>query len=490
MSVQIPTFVTLPGIGNAANGGASGDFLGSNPRGLCISADTSVIVAGAPLFGVSDTGRIMIFNRDTTTDNWNFLQSITTPVVSPGIQFGTCVDITYDDNVIAGGANGTLGGRVFMFLRNAYTNSYNFYQALRGSGIVTTGATPRFGEALSFSGDANFLAIGAPGCNFSYVFTSNVGTTYIEQQRITCPVAGTNNFGQSIRFSGDGNYVLVGSPTVAYPGGLTNRGMAFMYKKDTGTANWSLVQNISTPAINGTQFSVSCDINYDGTYAVFGCTNRSSFFFKKNTGTEFWNCLQAVTTSDTLAGSGFMTSISDSGDYIAVGNRRLTTSDRGGVLYFQKQTNTDFWQQLSTLQATAATAVEYAGAGGMISHDGTYMVYSAPGFATNRGTFYVSYRDWTSYMPSTNTVGLIGLASTSRNTVVLPKASSITAPMTWIKDTTPNRTFYNLFTISTSSGDLIDGVRSTISFCNAGLGLHFAQDRVSNWYTLNYYDGK
>ncbi len=489
MSVQIPTFVTLPnGLSAQITDSTVADRNGNNPGSLRISADTTFIVSGAPNFGTSDFGRMYIFKRDTTTENWLLNQTIESPVLSASIYFGTCVDIANDDNIIAAGGPGNLGGRVFLFAQKPYTNSYSFYQSLRGSGIVTAGSIPRFGESISFNAAANYLAVGAPGCNFSYIFTSNINGIFAEQQRIISPLAGTNNFGKSICFSGDGNYVLIGSPTAN-----TNTGIAFMYKKDTGTANWSLVQSINTPGPASLQFATTCDMSYDATYAIFGCASRSSFFFKKDSGAETWNYLQAVTTSDTVGGNGFLTSISYSGSNIAIGNRRLPTSDKGGVLYFQKQTNTDYWQQLSTLQqqtTTGSRVVEYGGAGGMVSRDGTFVVYSANRWSSDRGNIYVSYRDWTSYMPSTNTVGLIGLASTPRNTVVLPKASTITAPMTWIKDTTPNRTFYNLFTISTSSGDLIDGIRTSISFCNAGLGLHLAQDRVSNWYTLNYYDGK
>lgn len=494
MSVQIPTFVTLQGgIATAAIIAQNGDQLGSNPTSVAISADTSVIVGGASLFGASDTGRLLIFKRSTITDDWIYTSLLTSPLANVPQNYGTSVAITNDNSIIAGGAPGTLGGRIFLNINNPYTNSYRYYQTLRGSGIITTGTTPQFGTAIAFSDIGNYLVAGAPGCNFAYVFTSNVSSLYTEQQRFTSPIAAAN-FGKSCRISGDGNYILVGAPSVGYPGALTNRGMAFMYKKDIGTDNWNLVQNISTPAIAvaSAQFGTSCDINYDGNFAVVACLNRSSFFFKKTPGSDFWNHLQTVTTSDTLSGNGFMASISYSGSNIAIGNRRLPTSDKGGVLYFQKRSDTDSWVQLSTLQVTGpgSKVSEYQGAGGMISRDGTYVVYGGPGYNTNDGNIYVSYRDWTSYMPSTNTVGLIGLASTSRNTVVLPKASTITSQMTWIKDTTPYRTNYNFFTISTSGGDLLDNINNRVSFCNAGTGLQFAHDSSSNWYTLNYYDGK
>jgi len=498
MSVAPVTFITLPnGIGNQISGQAVADSLGADPTSVAISADTTIIVGGAASNGLSDRGCAYLFTRSTATDNWIYQQQLTPPAnlataVLAGLNFGRSVAITNNANIVAIGANassgGSRGGRVFLHAKNANTSNWLYYQALQASDTI---ANNLFGGTVSFTEDGNYLAVGAQGANAAYVFTSNSNAIYREQQKIATPIGTAASFGNAVRFSPDGNYLLVGANAYDYPG-FTNRGMACMYKKDTGTANWSLVQNISTPSIPGSLFATTCDMSYDGTYAIFGCGVVSSFFFKKTVGTDYWDCLQSFTTSDTFSG-GFLTSISYSGSNIGIGNKRLPTSDKGGVVYFQKRADTDFWVSLSTVQLsnTIGTRVlEEQGASGMLSPDGSYIVYGAPGWRSDFGNIYVSFREWVKEIPSTNSLSLISLVSSPLNTVILPKASETTNAMTWIKDTTPWRPYYSLLTISTSGGDRIDGLYSTLSFCNVGMALHFAQDKVSNWYTLNSFDEK
>lgn len=504
MSVAPVGFVVLSnGLGTQVPSAASNvlDSLGANPRSVAISADTSLIVGGAASNGLSDQGCAYLFTRSMVTDNWIYQQQLTPPAtlataLLAGLNFGRSVAVTNDANIVAIGANassgGSRGGRVFLHAKNANINNWAYYQELRAS---DTTANNLFGDCVSFTESGNYLVVGASAANAAYVFTSNSNAIYTQQQKISNPTnIASPTFGTSVRFSPDGNYLLVGANSYNY-GALTSRGIASMYKKDTGTANWSLVQNISTPTTTTSQFGIACDMSYDGTYAVVGCSVVSSFFFKKQTGTEYWDCLQAVTTSDTGAG-GFLTSMSYSGSNIGIGNKTYPTSDKGGVVYFQKRADTDVWVAVSTLQQSFVSVNpiqkvrEAQGSSGMISPDGTYIVTGAPRWSSDKGNIYISFREWVKPLASTNTLNLIGLMSSPLNTVVLPKASETTNAMTWLKDTTPWRPYYSFLTISTSGGDRIDGLYSTLSFCNVGMSFHLAQDKVSNWYTLNYFDEK
>lgn len=493
MSYPAPSFTILPRL--LASDAAVGDSLGQFPNSVCISDDTQFLVAGAATAGVSDQGAAYIFQRSVVTDQWNQIQKLPPqlPVFNASNYFGFATAIRNDNQVVAVGAPCNAGGSVYLYQYNRFNNQFDYFQTLKGSGTFVLSQTPNFGHSLCFSAEGNYMVSGAWGCNFAYAFTQSTTGIYVEQQRITGPLT-NSRFGYTTKISGDGNYFLVGAPLATYTGVAGNRGMAHMYKKQTGTANWTLVQNISSPALTEIQFANVCDLSYDGSYAVFNYYYRSSVFFKKEAGTDFWTCVQAVTTSDTLnIGYGAMVSISYSGEQIAVGNRRLPTSDLGGVLYYQKLPTTDSWVLLSTLQGarSGSQVSERQGWSGMISRDGTYVVEGGPGAQSDRGAVYIFYRDWTKQMLSTQSINLVNLTSSSRITAALPKISTQTSQMLWLKDSNPNRPYYGILSVSTSGGDRLDGGSIlTISTATAGAGFQFAHDGGSNWYTLDYYAGK
>jgi hypothetical protein len=478
-------------------GQVPGERLGSTPESVVMSQDTTTIACGGPNGNVA-----YVFRRSRVTDTWLLLQrALTAPIASVAPRFGHSLAVTSAGETLAISAPNNLGGRVYVYTNNTTISTigfYQYYQALQGSGIVTTSNVPQFGYSVSITPSGSFMVVGAPGCNFSYVYSQSTSGLYFQEQRILAPVTtGNPRFGSSCKISSDGTYLLIGGRTTPNTG-VTGTGMAFVYKKDTGTNNWTVVQNISTPVLTQPGFGATCDMSSDGTYAVIGFEYISSIIYKKGVATDSWDVLQGITTSDTFtSGYGPLTSISSNGNQVAIGNRRQRLSDAGAVLYYEKQASTDVWSLISTLQRPSVSlpsisqVSQYQGASGALSADGTYVVWGAPGLTSDSGTVYVAYRNYVKQMPSTNTVSLVSLESTPRLTVLLPKISTTTSQFAWLKDTSASRTIYSLLTVSTSGGDRLDsGALSTITTSNVGAAFDFVHDGVSRWYTLNYYAGK
>ena len=334
--------------------------------------------------------------------------------------FGDRVAIASEADVVAVGAKGwDPYGSVVVF--NKSGSSWSQTTRLQHSdGAISD----QFGASVDINSDGTYVIAGNPydddltsGFNYSnqnlgsaYIFYYN-GSSWSQQAKLTDGSdRGTNNFlGSAVGLNSDATYAIVGKQ---------NQGVAFIFTR-SGTS-WSLQQKLSPSDVSASDYGgESVDINADGTYAVVGAYGvedtaslndnyGAAYVFTRSGST--WTQQQKLTASDGQATDYFGTesSISDDGDYIAVGaygedgGSGEPAYQSGAVYIFARSGST--WTEQTILRASDGQANDYFGHSVDISGDGTRVVvgaYLEDGGSgdpvSNSGAAYVFKRDGTSW---------------------------------------------------------------------------------------------
>lgn len=179
------------------------------------------IISGDP-----NNNNAKVFNYNSTTDQWQFVQTITGNGTIAGDNFGTSIDII-DDLAIIGATNQDSKGAAYIFRR--ISGSWVNTEIIRASDKVNGDG---FGSCVSlYQGDAVVGAVtatrGGISSGAAYLFNSSSGL-YIETQIILPSSLGnTARFGSSCSFNNLG-CAIIGAPE--YDSSLGNNiGIAIVY---------------------------------------------------------------------------------------------------------------------------------------------------------------------------------------------------------------------------------------------------------------------
>ena len=296
---------------------------------------------------VIDSGAVYVFTRSGTT--WSQQAYLKPSNTGAGDSFGSSVSLSGDtlavgassEDSIGKGVNGSQrystltiwSGAVYVFTRSGTTWSQQAY--LKAS---NSGAGDAFGSSVSLSGDT--LAVGATGEDSSatgvngsqsdnterssgavYIFTRS-GTTWSQQAYLKASNTGTSDyFGSSVSLSGD--TLVVGA----------------------------VGEESSATGVNGSQSDNSA-------------RNSGAVYVFTRNGTT-WSQQAYLKASNTGAGDAFGSSVSLSGDTLAVGARREDGSATGvngsqsgstltvlsGAVYIFTRSGTT-WSQQAYLKAS------------------------------------------------------------------------------------------------------------------------------------------
>ncbi len=233
------------------------------------------------------------------------------------------------------------------------------------------GSGDKFGTSVSIGEDV--ALVGAPSdddggetdAGSAYVFRYG-GVTWIEEQKLTAPVAGQGvEFGTAVAVEGD--VAVVGAPGEGGSGGIDGPGAAFVFRY--GGSTWSLEQTLTAAdGTDGDGFGKS--VSLSGTTVIVGaqsvaCGAGSScgaaYVFKYGGGT--WNQEQKLVASDPQSYDWFGWSVSVDGSQAMVGaplaDCSETVTNCGSVYIFERSGST--WTEVDNVTIADSKASDYVG---------------------------------------------------------------------------------------------------------------------------------
>ncbi len=294
-------------MGNDIQGIGNGEHFGYS-----VSISGNYAVAGAPLYGTTDTGRIDIFKL--TGNNWERILRI--PGESNNDRFGQSVSIS--NKYILVGAPGTDGddatGNKAYFYKKGPGNTWNQVQKIENNTSVST--LGKFGFSVSINGKEAMIS----NCT---------GTTQVDG-RVTWYQLNNSGSWENITFvtgrdknvfgyivSVEGNFSIVGEVQDLY-GTQPRPGVIKLYKKE----NKDWVQTEVKKGHNAYDHYGS-SVEIGGNYVYVGADNFEGGY---NKGKAYF---YDINNSNTLTANGdregisngdfFGSNVSDSGNYATVG---------------------------------------------------------------------------------------------------------------------------------------------------------------------------
>lgn len=217
--------------------GYAGDQFGSS---VCIEGDTAIIGAYQADGLAVDSGAAYVFDRQAgTLEPWNLQRKIMANDGASGDMLGISADLSGDIVVLGAPGDDDHGwgsGAAYAFSRDV-------------GGTGQWGQIQKFAPADTLAGDyfgysvgiwANRIVLGAP---YSDAFGADEGTAYLYESGvfktkfdgfITGP---GDHLGYSVAI--DGDFVAAGAPNNGYNAGVTNAGVAIVFKRDSASGDWS-----------------------------------------------------------------------------------------------------------------------------------------------------------------------------------------------------------------------------------------------------------
>ena len=310
--------------------------------GISVSIDGNYIAVGSDGEDTtaSSAGSVYIFKIVSDT-NVTQIAKIQANDAETYDSFGGSVSMSGD--YIAVGATGedttaSEAGSVYIFNRVSDTNVTQIAK-IQASDAA---ASDFFGTSLSMSGD--YIAVAsyyedttASAAGSVYIFKKAIDDSAVtEIAKIQASDAELDDwFGYSVSMSGD--YIAVG----AYKEDTTNSGAGSVYifkiVSDTNVTEISKIQANDADLDDSFGYSVSISGNYIAVGAnnedTLGSNSGSVYIFKKDTDDSITQ-ISKIQSTDIEANDWFGTSVSISGDYIAIGaDYEDTTATSAGSVY-------------------------------------------------------------------------------------------------------------------------------------------------------------
>ncbi len=257
------------------------------------------------------------------------------------------VGACYDDD------NGTNSGSAYIFYNNSGT--WEQYQKINASDGQSN---EFFALTVAISGDYAFAtSLGANSyAGKVYVFQNIAGVWTQTQTLNASDAASSDLFGSSLNIETD--YAIIGA--YGNDDGGSQSGAAYIFQKVSN--NWSEVAKLTASDADENDF-FGISVTIQGDYAVVGADENenlagsksgTAYVFHNNSGT--WQQSQILESVDAVVGDHFGTSVSISGDRIAVGAD--SKSDNGtwsGAAYVFENISGNWEQQQKVVAADAGS---------------------------------------------------------------------------------------------------------------------------------------
>jgi hypothetical protein len=329
-------------------------------------SSASVATTESPIATNSTTELPPVGTNSTTEppsgqQEWVLVADTFTPQTEAGSGYGSSVSIT--DSTMVIGASLTLeNGAVFVYTKDTTTNTWttDATQQLFGSQ-----AGVEYGTAVDVTSDNMVLAIGAPrtiadgtltefGVVYCYTLVSG------QYETLGGPIRGNEDiysasemFGSSLVVANTGpvSRVAIGAPFNNLDSILL-RGMVYVYDYSSSTSAWTLVTTFTGQTANSV-FGTSIDMSDDGSTLIVGApgTNYAEIFTYDG---SQWNSDYVISSSDNTT-TGFGTSVLVlTNDIVAVGDPSYNGNVGRVVVYYNDKTTGSYVQFGSDIVGTVA----------------------------------------------------------------------------------------------------------------------------------------
>lgn len=298
-----------------------------------------------------DYGAVYVYDRNTTTGDWELVTQLTAPSPTEGDRFGFSVDIAGDTIVVGADQKNTgRSGAAFVFERSVGVWSLSMALAGESSGDL-------FGHAVATRGD--LVVVGSPGwMGFQgnvKIYSKSSGWAEIESLSATLPTVGDEfGFGLSI----EGSVLAV---TAIQDGHPARTGYADIFSEIAGV--WTHTACIDPVGLMpGDQFGRSVDLSGDrvaiGALFADGVAADSGtvHVYAYQAMTSAWTLEQTLEPPDPRPVDRFGQSVALEADRLLVGAPLDDEScpqgpvcDAGAVYLYQFNTLTHSWDHETTL---------------------------------------------------------------------------------------------------------------------------------------------
>ena len=388
------------------------DRLNGSQFGWSVATLRDVAVIGAPHDTSSNSGSAYIYVRSLDGSNtWTQLKKLVAPDGRANDAFGTAVAISEDTIVIGAPFNdekATDAGAAYVFSRNQPSaNQWGFVKKI----LPSDGAfNDQFGSAVTVSN--TLILVGAPladagaladsGAVYFYERDQPSANQWGQTRKLTTTntVAG-DRFGSSISISGD--TLAVGVPNTD-SGSLLDVGVVYLYGRNQGGASqWGQVKRLSVTntvagdrfgssvSISGDNLAIGAPLNDVGTFTDGG----AAYIFNRNqTGAEQWGLVKKFTLTNAFTGDHFGASVALDADSLVISAPQAdgTNGIDWGVAYLYQQNSggNNAWGQVDKFFPAAVGAQDNFGSGVAISR-GTIVIgaYNGLDSGVRYGTAYM-----------------------------------------------------------------------------------------------------
>jgi len=240
-----------------------------------------------------------------------------------------------------------------------------------------------FGASIAVAG--NRLVIGVPGkdslavnTGIVYVYDWN-GTVYVEVGRIIASDAAAHNyFGLSVALSGDGDRLAVGAHVE--DAASVDAGKVYIFDWNSATSMYDDVSQLTAfDPRAGEWFGGTVALTGDGTRLVVGATCDATatdnagkvYVYDWNSDTCVYDEVTTISASDAQTTDWFGSSVAISGNRLVVGTHTEATAgaNAGKVYVYDWNSDTDTYDEVTTISATGAEANGQFGVSVVISSD-------------------------------------------------------------------------------------------------------------------------
>jgi len=249
------------------------------------------------------------------------------------------------------------------------------------------------GEGVSICMNRSFIVVSDSNGTSIRIFDKDSSDGTVLQQ---INEVGGVEFGGSVAINNDDCIV------VADQSANTNKGEIFIYER-TGTNTWTAYANnpVTADVVNTQDFfGSSVSINDDSIIVgAKGDNNKKGavYIFQKDLDTEVWEQTQKLFASDGLANDQFGESVSASGDFFVVGaslkDNSVTEINSGAAYIFKYSTS---WFEIDKLTSIDESDSEGDHFGESVYINGDHIIVGSPNARSGKGVADVFYkkRSW------------------------------------------------------------------------------------------------
>ena len=330
--------------------------------------DGNTAVFGS-MFDINLTGKADIYEKNTTSGQWEHVKSMYPPGFNTMEQYGRSVAVSGDIIVVGASHNDDAGmdeGAAYIYYRDqGGDDNWGLVKTIYHTSPNMVGSSTQFGAAVDISGDD--IIVGAYNYSDPFpTFNTGRGSAYIFSQH----TGGSDNWGQvAMLLADDGDpFQDFFGGSVSIDGGVAvassaddesnfQSGAAYVFYEVWG---WALAKKLKASDPDESDFLGSCDVSGDlivlgasGDDEIAGGAGAAYIFGKDVGGSNNWGEVKKITGSDINDIDQFGQAVAIYGTTVVVGapQQNANTFQLFGAAYVfdQDEGGSDNWGETMKL---------------------------------------------------------------------------------------------------------------------------------------------